>query len=142
MSQKRLEGKVALVTGASSGMGRATALTFASEGAIVVCCDLRAEANPSGYERDLEKSTVDVIIENGGSAVFQRVDISNFEQVEAAFARTEQVRQRLSMISTLSLQRLFTGRFVTDIVGCLTVARTSRHSCQLRRPLGAVQKVR
>ena len=92
MSQNRLEGKVALVTGASSGMGRATALAFAKEGAILVCCDLKAEANPNGYEEDLAKTTVDVIAENGGKAIFQKVDISNFEQVEGAFEATAKVK--------------------------------------------------
>lgn len=92
MSQNRLEGKVALVTGASSGMGRATALSLAREGAILVCCDLKAEANPNGYEKDLAETTVDVITKNGGNAIFQKVDISNFEQVEAAFEKTAQVQ--------------------------------------------------
>jgi NAD(P)-dependent dehydrogenase (short-subunit alcohol dehydrogenase family) len=92
MSQNRLEGKVALVTGASSGMGRATALAFAKEGAILVCCDLKAEANPNGYETDLAKTTVNIITENGGTAVFHEVDISNFEQVERAFEATAKVK--------------------------------------------------
>jgi len=92
MSQNRLEGKVALVTGASSGMARATALSFAREGAILVCCDLRAEANPNGYEKDLAETTVDVITKNGGKAIFQTVDISNFGQVEAAFETTAKVK--------------------------------------------------
>jgi len=38
----RLEGKVAIVTGAASGIGRATALRFAEEGALVVAADLDA----------------------------------------------------------------------------------------------------
>ena len=91
MSQNRLEGKIALVTGASSGMGRATALSFAREGAILVCCDLKPEANPNGFEKDLAENTVDVITNNGGNAIFLQVDISNFEQVEAAFGTTAKV---------------------------------------------------
>lgn len=91
MSYARLQGKVALVTGASSGMGRATALALAREGAILVCCDLKPEPNPNGYEDDISKTTVDVIIENGGNAIFHKVDISNFEEAEAAFEHTAEV---------------------------------------------------
>ncbi|KAJ9132420.1 Short chain dehydrogenase/reductase family oxidoreductase [Pleurostoma richardsiae] len=80
-----LAGKVALVTGSSSGMGRATALALARHGSKVVCCDLKAEPNPRGYESDLDKTTVQVIENNGGEAIFQQVDISNFAQAEAAF---------------------------------------------------------
>ncbi|KAL4936483.1 hypothetical protein BDV06DRAFT_227858 [Aspergillus oleicola] len=98
MSHRRLEGKVALVTGSSSGMGRATALALAREGAILVCCDLKPEPNPNGYEDDISKATVDVIIKNGGNAMFQRVDISNFAQVEAAFERTAEIFGRLDIL--------------------------------------------
>lgn len=88
MSLKQLEGKVALVTGASSGMGRATALALAGEGAKIVCCDLKPSANPKGYEADINMPTVELIVQMGGEAVFQQVDISNFTQVETAFATT------------------------------------------------------
>ncbi|GAI56395.1 unnamed protein product, partial [marine sediment metagenome] len=56
----RLHGKVVLITGIGSGMGRVTAMLFACEGAIVVGCDLNAEAmeetvrqlNSVGYSID------------------------------------------------------------------------------------------
>jgi NAD(P)-dependent dehydrogenase (short-subunit alcohol dehydrogenase family) len=85
MSTQKLTGKVALVTGASSGMGRAMALSLAGHGAKVVCCDLRPDANPSGYEDDITTTTADVIIKRGGAAIFQKVDISDFKQLEAAY---------------------------------------------------------
>ena len=44
MDRERLQGKVAVVTGAASGIGRATALRFAAEGAQVFCCDVQTGA--------------------------------------------------------------------------------------------------
>ena len=53
----RVEGKVALVTGGASGIGRATALTFAREGAKLVIADMNAEGG---------QQTVHMIMEDGG----------------------------------------------------------------------------
>ena len=69
-----LENKVAIITGAGSGMGRATAIKFASEGASVVVADL----NDVGA-----KETVDTIAAAGGKAIAVKVDISDEAQVEA-----------------------------------------------------------
>jgi len=46
----RLDGKVALITGTASGMGRAAAVRFAAEGAKVIGCDLDAENNAATVE--------------------------------------------------------------------------------------------
>jgi NAD(P)-dependent dehydrogenase (short-subunit alcohol dehydrogenase family) len=71
-------GKVAVVTGAGSGIGRASALAFAREGAAVVVSDI-AE---SGEE------TVDTIRVAGGEATFVRCDVSVAEDVEALLVET------------------------------------------------------
>jgi len=92
MTSGQLEGKVALVTGASSGMGRSTAILLAKEGAKLVCCDLKAEANPAGFESDLHITTADLIKQSGGSALFQKVDISQAKELEDAFAAAVSVR--------------------------------------------------
>lgn len=92
MTSKALEGKVALVTGASSGMGRAVCLLLQKEGAKVVCCDLQEQANPRGYEEDIETTTADLIIKRGGEAIFHQVDISKLDQVAAAFREGISVR--------------------------------------------------
>ncbi len=72
-----LSGKVALVTGGGSGIGRAAALTFAREGARVVVSDVVAEAG---------QETVRLIGEAGGEARFVAADVSRAAEVEALVA--------------------------------------------------------
>lgn len=73
----RLAGKVAIVTGAGSGIGRATARRFAAEGARVVVAELRAEPG---------RETVALIAEAGGEASFVQTDVT----VKAAARRMVQ----------------------------------------------------
>jgi NAD(P)-dependent dehydrogenase (short-subunit alcohol dehydrogenase family) len=68
-----LEGKVALVTGAGSGIGKATALAFAREGALMAVADVEISRG---------KDTADEIIATGGRAVFLNADVCNSEQVK------------------------------------------------------------
>jgi L-rhamnose 1-dehydrogenase len=70
----RLEGKVAIVTGAARGIGQAIALRFGQEGARVAIIDLR---ETEGQE------TVRLIEAIGGQAIFVRADVSNSAQVQA-----------------------------------------------------------
>ena len=72
------DGKVALVTGASGGIGRATALGFAASGAAVVVSDV----NDSGGEE-----TVALIAAAGGKAVYQRCNVAEPAEVKALVAR-------------------------------------------------------
>jgi NAD(P)-dependent dehydrogenase (short-subunit alcohol dehydrogenase family) len=73
-----LQDRIAIVTGASSGIGRASALRFAEAGARVVCADVD---EPGGEE------TVRLIAEAGGAAVFQRTDVADRAQAEALVQR-------------------------------------------------------
>lgn len=71
---KWFDGQVALVTGAGSGIGRATAVAFAREGAKVVVSDV----NVAGGEE-----TVGLIKDKGGEAIFVRADVSKEPDVKA-----------------------------------------------------------
>jgi NAD(P)-dependent dehydrogenase (short-subunit alcohol dehydrogenase family) len=70
----RFDGRVALVTGAASGMGRAIALALAGEGAAVVVADVAVEGG---------EQTAAAIADKGGRAVFRRTDVSSSEDVQA-----------------------------------------------------------
>jgi NAD(P)-dependent dehydrogenase (short-subunit alcohol dehydrogenase family) len=70
----RLEGKVAIVTGGSSGIGRASALAFVREGAKVIVGDMDVEGG---------EETVQMINEIGGQSIFVKVDVSQAAEVEA-----------------------------------------------------------
>jgi NAD(P)-dependent dehydrogenase (short-subunit alcohol dehydrogenase family) len=74
----RLEGKVAVITGAASGMGRATAILFAAEGANVVLADL----NVAGGEEAAGLASA-----AGRGCVFQRTDVSAEDDVRAMIGR-------------------------------------------------------
>jgi NAD(P)-dependent dehydrogenase (short-subunit alcohol dehydrogenase family) len=81
-----VEGKVMLVTGGGSGIGRATALKLAQEGATVMIADYVQE----GGER-----TVKMIKDSGGTASFIQADVSLGAQVEAMVAKTVQTYGRI-----------------------------------------------
>ena len=70
----RLQGRVAVVTGANSGIGRPSARLFAREGAKVVCCDIQESISPRIDELIKEKE--------GGEAVFATIDVSKQSDCE------------------------------------------------------------
>ncbi|GAB5504208.1 glucose 1-dehydrogenase [Pyruvatibacter sp.] len=78
--QPALAGKVALVTGGARGLGAASALGLAREGASVVVSDLRADEG---------QVVVDAILNEGGKAVFIAHDVTKEDQWEAAVAKAE-----------------------------------------------------
>jgi 2,5-dichloro-2,5-cyclohexadiene-1,4-diol dehydrogenase 1 len=85
-----LEGKVGLVTGAGSGLGRTTACLFATEGARVVVTDRDAVTG---------EETAQQVVASGGEAVFLRTDVREPAQVEAMVALAVQEYGRLDCAS-------------------------------------------
>ncbi|MEM0934349.1 MAG: glucose 1-dehydrogenase [Pseudomonadota bacterium] len=76
----RLQGRSAIITGASSGLGRAMALRFAVEGCAVTIADVTTKPVEGGA------STADVISETGGTAFFAPCDVSDWAEVETLVA--------------------------------------------------------
>src|SRR5271167_760537 len=85
----RIQGKVAVITGAASGMGRATAIRFAKEGASVVLTDLNAQGG---------ETAVAECAAAGGRAVFQRTDVTSEADIKAAVARAVKEFGRLDIM--------------------------------------------
>jgi NAD(P)-dependent dehydrogenase (short-subunit alcohol dehydrogenase family) len=79
-------GKVAFVTGSASGIGRATALAFAHEGASVVAADVSQQGN---------QETARQIEEQGGRALTVRCDVTKSEDIKAALNKTIEAFGRL-----------------------------------------------
>ena len=79
---KLLEGAIAVVTGASSGIGRAIALTYAREGARVVLADVTTEALEGG------EPTLELIRGAGGEGFFEHVDVGQWDQIDRLITAT------------------------------------------------------
>jgi glucose 1-dehydrogenase len=86
---KSLNGKVALVTGAGQGIGKAIAMTLASTGASIVIADIQKETG---------EATVGAIIKNGGKAGFVKTDLCLENDIEKMVAFTAEKYGRLDII--------------------------------------------
>ena len=86
MAEQHFGGKVALLTGAASGIGRACARLFAEQGASIIVSDVAAEGS---------EETVRLIETAGGKATFIRADVSDPKEVEALISGTMEIFGRL-----------------------------------------------
>ena len=87
MALQRLKAKVCIITGSSSGLGRAIALAYSREGATVVCADLQPAARAEiASESQLE--TDEAIRQQNGKAIFVKTDVSKSEDFEHLVATT------------------------------------------------------
>ena len=92
-SGNRLAGKVAIVSGAASGIGAETARVFAAQGAKVVACDVNEEDG---------NATVDAITAAGGEAIFRVLNVTDEEQWQALVAETESTFGKLDVLANIA----------------------------------------
>ena len=90
MNNRKLDGKVAVVTGASKGIGAGIAKQFAAEGASVV-------VNYASAKQDADR-VVDEIIKRGGKAIAIQGNVANKAEVERLFAETEKAFGKVDIL--------------------------------------------
>lgn len=156
MSSRSVAGSVVLITGAASGMGRATAEVFAAEGAHVACTDIAAEsvrevaddlthrgfsaeawtmdvADPAAIERVTAAVAarfggIDILVNNAGVGGFAAIDADNYEAVWArTFAILITAQQRMIRAALPHLRNSAAPRIV-NIASTEALGATSRDS--------------
>ena len=92
----RLDGKVCIITGSSSGIGRAIAVAYAQQGGHIVCADLKPQAR-ADVVAEQAIDTDELIRQNGGQAVFCKTDVSKAEDVEKMIRHAAVVYGRIDV---------------------------------------------
>jgi NAD(P)-dependent dehydrogenase (short-subunit alcohol dehydrogenase family) len=88
MTERRFAGKVAFITGAGSGIGRATAIAFAAEGANVALADIDAAGN---------EETARLVREYGGQVLTAKCDVTSSSDIQAVIGQTVKEFGRLDV---------------------------------------------
>lgn len=123
---RKLEGKVAIVTGASKGIGAGIAKAFADEGASVV-------VNYAGDKKGAE-NVVSEIVKNGGKAIVIHADVSKetdvkdmFEKAHAAFGRLDILVNNAGVFKSIPIEELtveeFNRHYSINVLGNLLATR-------------------
>ena len=100
LKSQRLSQKVAIITGASSGLGRAIALAFAANGAgLIVCSDLRPDARGVWGASQADVHTHDLICQRygEGKAIYVKTDVTVAEDVERVVKEAVKAGGRLDV---------------------------------------------
>jgi meso-butanediol dehydrogenase/(S,S)-butanediol dehydrogenase/diacetyl reductase len=89
----RLEGKVAIITGAAGGIGKATAILFAKQGARLALADIDADGL---------KEVADLIAEAGATAIIKKTDVSHEDQVKALIALALKTYSKIDILCNIA----------------------------------------
>lgn len=114
-----LAGKVAVVTGGSSGIGRAIAISFAAEGAAVVIADITEQPLEGGA------ATAELIARAGGSACFHRTDVGRWDEVDSLIGATVARHGRLDVMVNNAMTYSGTALLETELAQWEEVMRVN-----------------
>lgn len=95
-AEQKLAGKVAFVTGASSGNGRAIARRLAEDGAKIISADLKPNTQSPAFDGD--QSTVEMLESAGAEALYVQCDVTDGDSVTAAYAKGVERFGRLDIV--------------------------------------------
>jgi NAD(P)-dependent dehydrogenase (short-subunit alcohol dehydrogenase family) len=127
----RYDGRVAIVTGAGNGLGRAHALGLASRGARVVVNDFGARDGTGGSLTPAE-TVVEEIRKSGGVAIADGADVSDFEQVKAMVERATREWGSVDLLCAnagILRDKSFTKMEIADFAKVLDVHLTGTFYC-------------
>jgi glucose 1-dehydrogenase len=114
-----LAGKVCVVTGASSGIGRAIAVSFAAEGAAVVIADITAQPLEGG------EPTLDVIRRAGGTASFHKTDVGRWAEIDELIGKAVAHHGRVDVMVNNAMTYSGTALLETELTQWEEVMRVN-----------------
>jgi len=132
----KLDGRVAIITGAGRGIGAEVARSFAAEGAAVVVNDLGASMDGSDNEGTPAEEITEEILQAGGKAAANNCDITDFEATEQLVAQAVQAFGKLDIVVNVAgiirdgmifkmEEKQFDAVIAVHLKGCFN---TSRHA--------------